>query len=56
MTGQVLDTNEALLDEPQRLNEDCYGEGWLIRVHMDDAAEIDGLMGADTYQAFLEQD
>jgi glycine cleavage system H protein len=56
VTGQVLDTNEALLDEPQRLNEDCYDEGWLIRVRMDDVAEIDGLMDADAYQAFLEQD
>ena len=56
VTGQVVDTNESLLDEPQRVNEDCYGEGWLIRVRMDDAAETDGLMDADAYQAFLEQD
>jgi len=56
VSGQVVDTNEALLDEPQRVNEDCYGEGWLIRVSMGDSVEIDGLMDADAYQAFLEQD
>ena len=56
VTGQVVDTNESLLDEPQRVNEDCYGEGWLIRVRIDDAAETDGLMDADAYQVFLEQD
>jgi glycine cleavage system H protein len=56
VTGEIVDTNESLVDEPQHVNEDCYGEGWLIRVRLDDAAEIDGLMDADAYRAFLEQD
>ena len=34
LTGEVVEVNEALQDEPQRVNEDCYGEGWLIRVRM----------------------
>jgi glycine cleavage system H protein len=55
VTGAIVATNGALLDVPEHVNRDCYGEGWLIRVRLDDAAEIDGLMDADGYQAFLAQ-
>lgn len=55
LTGQVVATNESILDEPERVNTDCYGDGWLIRVHMDDPAEVDALMNADEYRAFLEE-
>ncbi len=55
VTGQIVDRNEALLDEPDLVNSDCYGDGWLIRVHMDHAAETDSLMDADEYRAFLDE-
>jgi glycine cleavage system H protein len=53
VSGQIVDRNEPLLDEPQRINTDCYGAGWLVRVHLDDVAELDSLMTATEYQAFL---
>lgn len=49
VTGEVTEINEALEDEPEKVNEDPYGEGWLFRVQMADAGELDGLMDAETY-------
>ncbi len=55
LSGEVIDANSTLDGEPQLVNEDCYGEGWLIRVRMSAPDEVDGLMDADAYKAFLEQ-
>jgi glycine cleavage system H protein len=55
MSGEVVDVNEALRDEPQLVNEDCYGGGWLVRVRLSDSIEFDELMDANAYRAFLEQ-
>lgn len=55
LSGEVVDANTTLDGEPQLVNEDCYGEGWLIRVRMSAPDEVDGLMDADAYKAFLEQ-
>ena len=50
----VLEINEALEDEPEKVNADCYGEGWLILVRLDDAAQLDALLDASAYQAFID--
>jgi glycine cleavage system H protein len=55
LSGEVTDTNAHLEDEPQLVNEDCYGNGWLIRVRMSAQDELDGLMDAEAYKAFLDQ-
>lgn len=55
LTGEVVEINESLQDEPQRVNEDCYGEGWLIRVRMSVPGELDDLMDADAYRRFLDE-
>jgi glycine cleavage system H protein len=55
VTGTVSAVNEALADQPDLINSDPYGEGWLIDVQMDDEGELDGLMDADTYQAQLDE-
>jgi len=47
--------NARLEDEPQLVNEDCYGEGWLIRVRMTAPGEVGELMDADAYRAFLDE-
>ena len=52
ITGQVTEINEKLLDHPELVNEDPFGEGWLIKVTMDDIAEAEGLMSAQDYDAF----
>jgi len=52
ITGEVTEINEKLLDHPELVNEDPFGEGWLIKVTMSDAKEVDGLMSAQDYDAF----
>ena len=55
LTGEVVEVNDTLEDEPQRINDDCYGEGWLLRVRMTAPGQIDELMDADAYKAFLDE-
>jgi glycine cleavage system H protein len=47
--------NEALADQPDLVNSDPYGEGWLLDIDVEDAAEVAALMDADTYQGQLDQ-
>lgn len=56
ITGEVLAVNELLEDEPEKVNEDPYGEGWLFRVKMSDPGELDGLMDPDAYAAHVAQE
>ncbi|EMP54033.1 glycine cleavage system protein H [Marinobacter santoriniensis NKSG1] len=49
VTGEVIAINDALEDEPELVNEDPYGEGWMFRVKLSDAGELDGLMDATSY-------
>ncbi len=55
LTGEVVEVNESLQDEPQRVNEDCYGEGWLIRLRMTAPDELGELMDADGYKKLLDE-
>lgn len=52
-TGEVLEFNEALNDQPELVNNDPYGEGWMIKVKVEDVAELDSLMDAAAYEAFI---
>jgi glycine cleavage system H protein len=52
--GEVLEINEALEDAPELVNQDPYGEAWLVRVAIADPAELDDLMDADAYKSFVE--
>ena len=49
VTGEVIEVNESLEDEPEKVNEDPYGDGWLFRVRLADAGELDGLMDSVAY-------
>jgi glycine cleavage system H protein len=52
--GEILEINEVLEDSPELVNEDPFGEAWLVRVAIADSAELDDLMDARAYQAFVE--
>ena len=54
MSGEIVAVNEQLADRPEIVNEDPYGEGWLIRVRLSDPSEADALMDATEYQAGLD--
>ncbi len=53
LSGEVIEVNAVLGENPQTINEDPYGEGWLVRVRLSDPGEADGLMDAATYAATL---
>ena len=53
LTGEIVAVNEELGDKPESINDDPYGEGWLVRVRLSDPAERDGLMDAEAYRASL---
>lgn len=55
VNGTVTAVNEALADQPDLVNSDPYGEGWLLDIDVEDAAEVAALMDADTYQGQLDQ-
>jgi glycine cleavage system H protein len=54
LSGEVLGVNAKVVDEPETVNEDPYGEGWLVRIRLIDASEVDSLLDASAYRAQLE--
>jgi glycine cleavage system H protein len=55
VTGTVVEVNATLDDAPEQLNSDPYGAGWIFVVELADAAEVNGLLDAAAYRAFLEE-
>jgi glycine cleavage system H protein len=55
LSGEVLEVNQAVVDAPETVNDDPYGEGWLVRIRMSDAAELDALLDAAAYKAHLAE-
>ncbi|MDQ3867579.1 MAG: glycine cleavage system protein GcvH [Actinomycetota bacterium] len=55
LSGEVVEVNEALLDAPETINEDPYGEGWLIRIRLTDPGEVGELLDAAAYRRLLEE-
>ena len=53
VTGEVLEFNDTLNDQPELVNNDPYGEGWMIKISVNDAAELDNLLDAAGYQAVI---
>lgn len=53
LTATVLEVNTALNDSPELVNTDAYGEGWMVKVTISDASQIDELLSADAYQALV---
>jgi glycine cleavage system H protein len=53
LSGEIVAVNEALADEPDAINQDPYGRGWLVRVKLSDPSEKDSLMDAAAYEASL---
>ena len=55
LSGEVIAVNRKVVDEPETVNADPYGEGWLIRVRLSDPSELDGLLDAEGYRAVLAE-
>jgi glycine cleavage system H protein len=54
LSGEVLAVNPKVVDAPETVNDDPYGEGWLVRIRLSDPAEIESLLDANAYRALLE--
>jgi glycine cleavage system H protein len=55
VSGEVVETNAALADSPEKINQDPHGAAWLVRVRLADPKEISGLMDAAAYQAYIAE-
>jgi glycine cleavage system H protein len=55
LSGTVLEVNPKVVAEPETVNEDPYGEGWLARIRLGDASEVDDLLDAAAYKAFVDE-
>jgi glycine cleavage system H protein len=56
VAGEVVEVNESLQDEPERVNSDPYGEGWMVRVRLSNPGEVDGLLDPAEYEDFLKSE
>ncbi len=54
LSGEILAVNGKVVEDPETINEEPYGEGWLIRVRLSDAGELDELLDVDAYRKLLE--
>ena len=55
LSGEIVEVNQRAMDEPEVVNGDPYGEGWLVRVRIADRAEVEALMDADAYRAHVAE-
>jgi len=55
LSGEVLEVNQKVIDAPETVNEDPYGDGWLVRIRMSDSSEADSLLDIDGYKQVLAQ-
>lgn len=55
VAGKIADTNDALLDTPEMVNTDPYGAAWMVKIEISDASQLDTLMDAAAYEAYLKE-
>jgi glycine cleavage system H protein len=53
VSGEIIEFNESLEEEPEKVNEDPYGDGWMIRIRMSDPSELDELLDAEAYKELV---
>jgi glycine cleavage system H protein len=54
MSGEIVEVNDTLVDAPEKINEDPYGEGWLVKVRLTAPAEAEALLGVEEYRKLLD--
>jgi len=52
--GEIVEINEALADTPELVNQDCYGSAWMVALKISDPSQVDTLMDAQAYRAYVE--
>ncbi len=56
LSGKIVEVNDLLTESPETVNEDCYGEGWMVRIEISNTAEVENLMDHAAYQAFVAEE
>jgi len=56
VSGEVIEVNEKLVAKPDLVNDDAYGDGWMIKVKLSDSTELDDLMSAEEYEEYVEKE
>ncbi len=56
VSGEIVEINKALVDSPQQVNDDPYGEGWIIRTRLEDPTELKGLMSSQAYSQYVKDE
>lgn len=54
LSGEILEVNQAVVDAPETVNDDPYGEGWLLRIRLSDPSEVQALLDVDAYKQLLQ--
>jgi glycine cleavage system H protein len=54
LSGEIVAVNDALSESPEKINDDPYGDGWMVRIRLADSGETDALLSADAYTSSLE--
>ena len=55
LSGEVAEVNQQVVDAPETVNQDPYGEGWLVRIRLSDPGEVDSLLDAEAYRTFIAE-
>jgi glycine cleavage system H protein len=55
LSGEVIAVNQKVVEAPETVNDDPYGEGWLVRIRLSDSSELDGLMDAEAYKQHIAE-
>ncbi|MFQ5442467.1 MAG: glycine cleavage system protein GcvH [Thermodesulfobacteriota bacterium] len=56
VSGNVTEVNDAIVDSPEVINEDPYGDAWMIKIELSDSGDLDGLLSSDEYQKYIEEE
>ena len=54
LSGEIVEVNDGLADSPEKVNQDPYGEGWMVKVRLSDPSEVDQLMDVSAYRELLQ--
>jgi len=54
LSGEIVEVNEGLADSPEKVNQDPYGEGWMVKIRLSDPSEVDQLMDVSAYRELLQ--
>jgi glycine cleavage system H protein len=55
LSGEVVEVNRKIVDEPEIVNDDPYGDGWLVRIRLSDSSQVDSLLDAEAYKQLLAE-